>query len=685
MTNTAEEEGRDVVALGPQRCATMDGAASVPHSRTFEPASQKLGVGVQSHHDTAHPQAEYGAPVASDGAARRPAAATSVHVIHGAQGRIACVADIRGQISQLNQIAADTKAAAIVHTGDFGFYTRDSLPRMGERALRQVVQHSPLLSHKLRSVLLESSEPRTGRATLTHAPSSLRQALEQHPEAPLSEFPQLLAHEITLDVPVFTVYGACEDVEVVERLRSHDIQIPNLFLLDEATTHAIDVGGLRLRLLGLGGAVVPHKLFDLGAGHSTIAGGQGTMWTTMLQVGELVETAQHVYDPAEVRVLVSYASPGRDGLVAQLAHALRADMTLSGGLHLRYVSSYNDFGVHGALDQYIARMSHAKEEFHEIWDSVRPQVEAAIDPSQRTLLNHALGVAMRVPQPLTLGASREDAFKAMWHWNLPDAPLGALLLDVSMGRIAAETRSQGLNFASRRTRPSGPAPKVALPTKERAAAGAAPARPPAPTPEAPASRLDTSHTLFLGHLGEAHPVSEADVRAYFGEHAAQIEQVQFFPADRDRRGKDDKEAPRLRNFVHVVFKSDAAATAALACSGRTIKNTRAVPTLERLERPRQKPAKSVTLKADPASGASDDTSAPGAARRSGRRSRGGRGRRSGAHAADAADSGPRDSASKSGENHDQGSDDRRSKPAEASSGAADKAPSAPAPADAGAA
>jgi len=65
-------------------------------------------------------------------------------------------------------------------------------------------------------------------------------------------------------------------------------------VLDEATTRVLVIGGVRLRLFGLGGAVVSHKLFDNGQGNATIAGGMGTMWTTMLQIGELVDTAQKV-------------------------------------------------------------------------------------------------------------------------------------------------------------------------------------------------------------------------------------------------------------------------------------------------------------------------------------------------------------------------------------------------------
>ena len=112
-----------------------------------------------------------------------------------------------------------------------------------------------------------------------------------------------------------SVWGACEDVAILEKIRvagpsvlrvpvegkarapapaNSGYAIPNLTVLDEATTRVLLIGGVRLRLFGLGGAVVGHKLFDNGLGSATIAGGGGTMWTTMLQVGEMVDTAQKV-------------------------------------------------------------------------------------------------------------------------------------------------------------------------------------------------------------------------------------------------------------------------------------------------------------------------------------------------------------------------------------------------------
>lgn len=116
-----------------------------------------------------------------------------------------------------------------------------------------------------------------------------------HPDSPLlSDFHKLLSGELKLNVPVYTVWGACEDVRIIEKIHTQEYVIPNLHVLYEASTAAIELGGIRLRLFGLGGALVLHKLFDNGEGLATIAGGQGTMWTTILQIGELVDTAQKV-------------------------------------------------------------------------------------------------------------------------------------------------------------------------------------------------------------------------------------------------------------------------------------------------------------------------------------------------------------------------------------------------------
>ncbi|CAM0138765.1 unnamed protein product [Umbelopsis sp. WA50703] len=351
--------------------------------------------------------------------------------------RILCVADVRGCISQLNQLAEKANAQYIIHTGDFGFYEHTSLERISDRTLI----------------------PPQVKSRLNNAPTEqLRRSIEQTPGY-LSEFPEFLSGQKKLNVPVYTVWGACEDVAVLEKFRSKEYSIPNLNILDEATSHLLDIGGVSLRLFGLGGAVVQHKLFDNGEGLDTIAGGSGTMWTTALQIGELVETAQNVYDPSETRILVTHASPGREGLLAQLALVLRVDFTISAGLHFRYGISYNEFSCQPDQEHFRNRLVESQQSFLQLWDSIRDQVENYVDDTQNALLQNALTVVNRLPPSLhdrddtsSSGFSdlEEQGFKNTWNFNLPDAAFGWVILDLEHGRVSAETKSQGFNFAYRK-------------------------------------------------------------------------------------------------------------------------------------------------------------------------------------------------------------------------------------------
>jgi len=301
--------------------------------------------------------------------------------------------------------------------------------------------YSPLIPSAQRTHLLAPENP----------PTTIRTAIDI---SLLSEFPLLLSGQMKLQVPVFTVWGACEDVVILEKFRANTYSIDNLHVLDEATTRCLDVGGVKLRLLGLGGALVLHKMFDNGEGSATIAGGQGTMWTTALQIGELVDTAQRVFDPSETRLLVTHASPGRDGVMAQLALILKADLTISAGLHFRYASSYNEFSVQGDFDGFRHKLSTGKDGFDKVWDSVKTQVEAVIDDNQRILLDKALSVFERVPaaqssQGITGTLTGEEpAWKNCWNWNLCDAAYGSLILDIKDGRVSAELKSQGTSIPS---------------------------------------------------------------------------------------------------------------------------------------------------------------------------------------------------------------------------------------------
>ncbi|KAG2236610.1 hypothetical protein INT48_000164 [Thamnidium elegans] len=371
--------------------------------------------------------------------------------LHSVEGRrILCTADVRGNISELNRLAREHNAHYIIHTGDFGFYDRSSLDRIGERYIyKYIYVKKNYLPAQIRARLLNST------------PENIYSSLEQSPHTLLSEFPQFLSGEKQLDVPVYTVWGACEDVAIIEKFRTKEYQIDNLFMLDEGSTHLLDIGGVSLRLFGLGGAVVQHKLFDNGEGIDTIAGGVGVMWTTALQIGELVELASSVYDPSETRLLVTHASPGREGLLAQLALTLHADFTISAGLHFRYNIAYNEFACQPEIDHFRNRLIQSQQQFMQLWEGIKEQVEDSVDEHQCSLLRNALNVVNRIPPSLQdmEGSEKSEsstwerdelAYKNMWNFNLPDAAYGSLLFNVHNGIMASEMKSYGLNFSYRR-------------------------------------------------------------------------------------------------------------------------------------------------------------------------------------------------------------------------------------------
>lgn len=265
-----------------------------------------------------------------------------------------------------------------------------------------------------------------------------------------------------------------------------------LHIIDEARSMLLEIGGVKLRLLGLGGAVVMHKLFDNGEGRTTIAGGQGTMWTTLLQMGELVDTANRVYDPTETRIFITHASPAREGILNQLSVTLKADFSISAGLHFRYGSSYNEFSVNPTLDHYRGKLAASKASFNDVWETVKGEVQPAIsqNEAQQNLLQNALGIVDKMPTTAhggnpfggpvgganaqAIGQVDESAFKNMWNFNLADAAFGWLVLEVQEGRIGTEMRAQGFNFAHRGAKQPHPGQPAQQPSQAPSAASGTP-------------------------------------------------------------------------------------------------------------------------------------------------------------------------------------------------------------------
>lgn len=392
---------------------------------------------------------------------------TNVKTVHGL--RILCIAEIRGQLTHLNALAKKHNADCIVHTGNFGFFDASSVARISDPILQQIVAFSPLIDATSLSSSTSINTSNTNSKANTKPTQDNKGALKRELLASktwLSELPSFLSGSNTFSVPVYTIYGAAEDLTVLEKFRSGEYSVPNLHLIDETQSHALvtptSLGGHTVRLFGLGGTLVMHQLFDNGGGVSTIAGSPGLMWTTILQMGQLLLTARKNFDASEIRIFVCHPPVAREGLLAQLAVSLRADYTVSSGLHFIYGSSFNEFSVLPSVDHYRGILAAARKQFLVVWNAVKSQLLDLVetDSKQKSLLLTAVNTFEAMPSSSSsVSASSETAsedsylitaHRNMWHFNLCDAAFGALVLNVVDGRVATESYSEGFNFHYRR-------------------------------------------------------------------------------------------------------------------------------------------------------------------------------------------------------------------------------------------
>lgn len=360
--------------------------------------------------------------------------------------RILCVAECRGSLSRINDIAEETNADVVVHTGSFGFFDGDSAAKMPARALRTAAAFSPVVPFNTKQLPQDEGE------------------LRERVGSQLSELPLFLAGVKQFQKPVYAVWGSAEDVTVLEKFHSGQYNIKNLHIIDERTAPLIE--GTSIRLMGLGGAFQASQLFDRGSGNGTVAGQTGSVWISLWQIGELIQTVKSTFSANETRLLVTHSSPSQNTLILLLALVLRADMTLSGGLHFRYTASYNDFVADPSLENFERRLSDAVKKFSGLWSQVSHEVMKFLEGSEneRESMTSTVNLLSNYPRGAALHYMQE-AYKTIWHFNLTDVENGYAILSVSDdGKIGAETSSAGFDFSSRlspKLPPAAPAPKPA--------------------------------------------------------------------------------------------------------------------------------------------------------------------------------------------------------------------------------
>lgn len=361
--------------------------------------------------------------------------------------KILCVADIRGELSLFNKLAKEYSADVIVHTGNFGFLDKGSIDRIHESYLRHVVEFSPLLSEEL-IIRISKLSKVTGDNVehLSNDDENLKTLLKNQP---ISELEQFIKGELKLEVPVYTIYGMCEDSLVINKFKYGIYDIPNLHIVDDGSIHTINLrNGRSLLFAGIGGSFSYHKLFHQGSAMDLkdiigdpdkfedldpdgvilpVSGDPGNIWITFLQLGKLVYTLTKFSESnpelfnKSIKFFISHQSPSREPLIEHLSIFFKMDYTISNSLHFKYSSSYNELSINPTFESFKLKFSEARNKLATIWKNIQFKFERLLfklnDPMMITCIEMGLEMFDKIPistksiddiLPLQLSQSTND-------------------------------------------------------------------------------------------------------------------------------------------------------------------------------------------------------------------------------------------------------------------------------------
>jgi len=310
--------------------------------------------------------------------------------------RLLLCTDTHGRLRELNTLAAEHEADAILHAGDVGLYL--DLANLSTRELQLRVKHAHLPHTVVDPARIASlSRPR------------LEALVHEH--GLVGDFRELVEGAWALSVPTYVVWGNHEEGEAVQALRSGQVSAPNLFIVDENNIHELAGGAAYIG--GLGGNCVPARLFSE---EPAMAGGKVSMNAAQMTA---LKTAWDQLDPDAYRIFLTHVSPARELVMNLFVAQLLPDLCISGHMGAPRPISYNYYGLgtRSALDAAWTR------ELNE--DTIL----------RKALREHRDFAAM-------LGVKREQGrlvlkqgvpygfTKKVWFLNLPDANMGGGLLDL---------------------------------------------------------------------------------------------------------------------------------------------------------------------------------------------------------------------------------------------------------------
>ncbi|EDQ87368.1 uncharacterized protein MONBRDRAFT_33450 [Monosiga brevicollis MX1] len=318
--------------------------------------------------------------------------------------RVLLVSNALGHLRAMDSLAQRTTADFVLHVGNFGFYDNDS----------------------------------AGRVPAEHLLPQSNVSRDSYHNG-LGEFPLYLSGRYKFQTPVYAISSPIGDVHVLCQLRSKAYQVPNFHMVDEMTSHLIG----KLRLLGLGGEFQHHRLLNSGDGTvDSIAGAKGQCWSTLMQVGELVQLADKYATNDEIRIFLCNESPAYQGYMAQLASKLKASIVCFAAPNAPCPSNFYLLGVvpPTAIPLYTAQSTTDMASF---WDKVPQAALDGCSEAERSMIKSAFELSK-----LTLDNTYA---KSVWHIAVPGMQRAcATLLVVQDFHVGLEAYHHGDNLLRKR-------------------------------------------------------------------------------------------------------------------------------------------------------------------------------------------------------------------------------------------
>ena len=316
--------------------------------------------------------------------------------------RFLLISDTHGKLGIINELAAQIRADAVIHAGDFGFFDDGSIERLSDREIRLHVVHSDLPRTEKDRILVLSRKDMIEAARKHHL---------------LGGFQPYIDRIESFRVPVYAIWGNHEDRDVVERLFRCDITVDNLNILHHRQGYRVGPAFV----YGLGGNLLPgSKMMQ-----KPIAGGGGKIWSTLSQYADLMETVEKNAGPTVPRIFVSHVSPGKEPFVELVGARIRSDFTISGHMGAPTCMVWNPFAV--------STVEEAERRLQGGLDAVRKACLGSAK-TDATWAAEILAFIGRVPKDsidLGRGIKAPRWYRRMTHINLPDARVGYAVLDIN--------------------------------------------------------------------------------------------------------------------------------------------------------------------------------------------------------------------------------------------------------------